>query len=111
METNTAERLEQAVAALNDLITLTRGCGLRDSAQFLAMAKLHLLMDLNGVSDVEFRALCDALEGKAKSGARSARTRGTATRNRRDTEMRLMRRARQCAPGMSPRGGHSRARQ
>src|SRR5204862_6158828 len=64
METSMAERLEQAVATLNDLIELTSDSGLRDTAQFLAMARLHLLIDLHDVTDAEFRALCDALEGK-----------------------------------------------
>ena len=52
--------------------------GLRESAQFLAMAKLQLQLDLNGVTDGEFRALCDALEGKAlatPSGSRAGRAR------------------------------------
>ena len=47
METNKAERLEHAVATLGELIELAEGCGLRESAQFLAMAKLHLQIDLN----------------------------------------------------------------
>ena len=64
METSMAERLEQAVATLNDLIEVTSKAGLRDSAQFLAMARLHLLIDMNEITDAEFRALCDALEGR-----------------------------------------------
>ena len=71
METSMAERLEQAVATLNELIELARRCGLRESAQFLAMAKLQLQIELNGVTDSEFRALCDALEGKAGKPRRS----------------------------------------
>ena len=71
METNKAERLEQAVATLDELIELAEGCGLRESAQFLAMAKLHLQIDLNEVTDIEFRALCDAARRQGGQAARS----------------------------------------
>ena len=66
METNKAERLEQAVAALDDLIALTRRFALHDSAQFLAMARLNLLIDVNGITDREFRSFCVALEHEAE---------------------------------------------
>ena len=75
METNTAKRLEQAIATLNGLVELAEECGLPESAQFLAMAKLHLQIDLNEVTDAEFRALCAVLEGKAASRA-TVRRRG-----------------------------------
>jgi hypothetical protein len=111
METSMAERLEQAVATLNELIGLTSNSGLRDSAQFLAMARLHLLIDLNGVSDAEFRALCEALEGRAGRKRNDAR-RAPLGRNRRDGELRAMRRAWQCPQDAPvPRGGRRRARQ
>ena len=110
MGTNTAEQLKQAVATLNKLFRLTRDAGLADTAQFIAMAKLHLLMDLNGVSDNEFRALCDHLEGKAAKPPRLAPSRGAAARNRREAEMRLTGRAWQCLGEAAPRGGRSRAR-
>lgn len=109
METSMAERLEQAVATLNDLIELTGNAGLRDSAQFLSMARLHLLIDLNEVTDVEFRALCDALEGKSGRHQDGAR-RAPLARNRRDGELRAMRRAWQC-PQDTPRRGRGRAGQ
>lgn len=70
METSKAERLERAVATLNDLIELARDCELHETAQFLAMAKLNLLMDLNGVTEEEFRTLCITLEGEAGGGRR-----------------------------------------
>lgn len=110
MGTNTAGRLERAVATLNDLIDLTRDSGLTETTQFLAMAKLHLLMDLNGVSDKEFRALCDALEGKTAKPGRLAPNRGATARNRREAEMRLTGRAWQCSGEGAPRGGRTRAR-
>jgi len=109
MGTNTAERLEQAIATLNDLIGLTRDSGLTDTTQFLAMAKLHLLMDLHGISDNEFRTLCDRLEGKSPKPGRLAPNRGATARNRREAEMRVTGRAWQCS-GESPRGGRKRAR-
>jgi hypothetical protein len=110
METNTAEQLRKAVATLNTLFRLTRDAGFADTAQFLAMAKLHLLMDLNGISDGEFRALCDHLEGKAAKPSRLAPSRGAAARNRREAEMRLTGRAWQCSGEDAPRGGRKRAR-
>jgi hypothetical protein len=110
MGTNTAEQLKQAVAILSNLFDLARDAGLADTAQFIAMAKLHLLMDLNGVSDTEFRALCDHLEGKADKRGRVAPSRGTMARNRREAEMRLTGRAWQCSGETAPRGGRNRAR-
>jgi hypothetical protein len=110
MGTNTAEQLKQAVATLSNLFQLARDAGLADTAQFIAMAKLHLLMDLNGVSDTEFRALCDHLEGKADKPSRVAPSRGTMARNRREAEMRLTGRAWQCSGETTPRGGRNRAR-
>jgi hypothetical protein len=106
METSMDERLERAVATLTDLIELTSNSGLRDSAQFLAMAKLHLLIELNEVTDAEFRALCDALEGQTGLRQEGAR-RAPLGRNRRDGELRAMRRAWQC-PQDAPRGGRRR---
>ena len=96
METSKAERLEQAVATLNDLIALAADCGWRDSAQFLAMAKMHLLIDFNGITDAEFRALCVALERKTGKQPPRPRARTSQSRVRRDGELRAMRRAWQC---------------
>ena len=60
------------------------------------MAKLHLQIDLNEVTDAEFRALCDALEGKAgKPGGDAPRGSGLRA-TRRDGDLRAMRRAWQC---------------
>jgi hypothetical protein len=110
MGTSTAGQLKRAVATLNKLFRLARDAGLADTAQFIAMAKLHLLMDLNGVSDTEFRALCDHLEGNADKRGRVAPGRGTTARNRREAEMRLTGRAWQCSGETTPRGGRKRAR-
>jgi hypothetical protein len=96
MEASTDERLEHAVATLNDLIAFTRGCGLRDSAQFLAMAKLNLLMDLNGITEQEFHALCVSLESETSAGGRRGvgRRQSSARRPRPETsENRRTRRA------------------
>jgi hypothetical protein len=86
METSTDERLERAVAAVNDLIAFTRSCGLDDSAQFLAMAKLNLLMDLNGITETEFRALCSSLEGETGAGGRRGARRRQSSARRPRTE-------------------------
>ena len=51
METNKAEGLNKALATLSGLIAQMHGFKLHETAQFLAMAKLHLLMDINGISE------------------------------------------------------------
>ena len=71
MEASMDERLEHAVATLNILIERVGACGLGDSVLFLEMAKMQLKLDLNGVTDEEFGAFCDALE----RGALASRTR------------------------------------
>lgn len=75
METNMAERLEQAVVALDDLIALTRDLELADSVQFLAMARLNLLIDLNGITERDFRSFCAALEDEAAGKRRTSQRR------------------------------------
>ena len=62
METSMDERLEQAVATLNELIDRIGACGLRQSVLFLEMAQLQLKLELNGVTDEEFGAFCNALQ-------------------------------------------------
>ena len=105
METNKAKPLDGAVAELDRLIVLTHDCGLTGSAQFLAMAKTQLLIDLNGVSDEEFRALCDLLDGKQPPEHRDA----TPARTRRDSGLRAMRRAWQCPQDVPAGRGRRRA--
>lgn len=81
METSGDKRLEQAAATLNDLIALMRDQGLNETAQFLAMAKLNLLMDINGITAKEFRALCVALESEPNPAPRrGGRRSGSARR-------------------------------
>ena len=110
METNMDERLEQAVATLNTLIDRIGACGLRQSVFFLEMAKLQLKLDLNGVTDAEFGAFCDALENGTLASGTHARA-GQA-RARRDGDLRGQRRAWQCPQGIAvPRGGRRRVRQ
>ena len=88
METSRAERLNEAVATLNDLIAVMRRFKLHETAQFLAMAKLNLLIDLNGVTEDEFRALCAALEGDTGRRRRSARISALAAfRDRKSTRL------------------------
>ena len=107
MDMGKGESLDEAVAALDRLIELTRGCGLAESTHFLAMAKTQLLIELNGVSDVEFRALCVWLEGKQPpSGDR----RDQRSRIRRDGHLKTTDRAwRHPQDARSPRGGRRRA--
>jgi hypothetical protein len=92
METSKAEPLD-VVVTLNRLIRLMQDRGLDDTAQFLAMARTQFLIEANGVSDAEFRALCDWLDGK-QPGSRPG---ATPSRGRRDGNLRIMRRAWQCA--------------
>jgi hypothetical protein len=99
METSKAERLEQAAATLNDLIALARDAGLHETGQFLAMAKLNLLIELNGITEKEFRALCLALEDEAGVGA-GRRARSLAVRARRVEEPSRSRRK----PWLKPNG-------
>ena len=62
MEASKDEELRRAVSTLAGFIDLTESCGLGDTARFLAMARLSLLMEINGISEHELRALSDALE-------------------------------------------------
>ena len=98
MDTSKAEPLDAAAATLNHLIQLMQDCGLRDTAQFLAMAKTQFLIELNGISDGEFRALCNWLEAR-----QPPRRDATAARTRRDGSLHAMRRAWQC-PQDAPAG-------
>ena len=103
MQPSTDERLEQAIATLNDLITLARDCGFAESAHFIAMARLQLKLELNGVTDCEFRALCDAAEGRHPKPV--TRARAGQPRVRRDAEMTTTQRAYICAGGPAIRRG------
>jgi hypothetical protein len=105
METSKVEPLDAAAATLSDLIQLMQDCGLRDTAHFLAMAKTQLLIELNGISDSEFRALCDWLEGRQAPERREA----TAARTRRDGSLRAMHRAWQCPQDVPAGRGRRRA--
>jgi hypothetical protein len=105
METSKAESPDQAVAALNWLIALTQERGLHESAQFLAMAKTQLLIEINGISDVEFQAFCDWLDGKRPQP--DAR-RGSRSRTRRDGQLRGTGRAWLC-PEDAPHRSRRRA--
>jgi hypothetical protein len=92
MKTNTDERLERAIGIIEGLIALIREAGLAQSELFLEMAKLQLQLELNGISDDEFSAFCDAVEQGRLPGA-SDRLAVSHARPRRNGELRLMRRA------------------
>ena len=96
METNMDEPLEQAIATLNGLIELAKAHGLGSSAMFLDMAKLQLQLDLYGITDEEFGALCEALENGTLTASAVARARAAHPRPRREGDLRTMGRAWQC---------------
>jgi hypothetical protein len=92
MQTSKAEPLDGAGEALDSLIRLMQSRGLAETAQFLMIAKTQFLIESNDISDDEFRALCEWLDGKQPSERRNA----TPSRTRRDSGLREMRRAWQC---------------
>ena len=61
MEPSRDKRLEQAIAAIDDLIVRTRETG-SQSGMFLEMARLQLLLEYNEITEAEFSAFCTALE-------------------------------------------------
>ena len=99
METSKAEPLDGAVETLDRLIRLMQERGLAETAQFLVIAKTQFLIESNDISDDEFRALCEWLDGKQPPERRNA----TPARTRRDSGLRGMRRAWQC-PQDAPAG-------
>ena len=108
MGANTDERLEKGLAALDELIGLVRGRGLAQSELFLDMAKLQLRLELNGITDDEFSAFCDALERGEPAPGSHDRTRSGHARPRRNGELRLMRRAwRRPQDVVAQRGGRA----
>ncbi|MEA2871496.1 MAG: hypothetical protein QOH67_1472 [Hyphomicrobiales bacterium] len=110
MEANTDERLEQAVATLNGLIEMMRANGRGDSVLFLEMAKLQVQLDLHGITDEEFIALCDALDNGTLRPVAGTEPPPSYPRPRREGDLRGQRRAWQCPPGAA-RGRRSRAKQ
>jgi hypothetical protein len=109
MEANTDKQLEQAVATLNELIEMMRANGRGDSVLFLEMAKLQVQLDLHGITDEEFIALCDALQDGTLRPA-SGTEPPSYPRPRREGDLRGQRRAWQCEPGAA-RGRRRRAKQ
>ena len=93
METNKAKLPENAVAAIDRLIRFAQNQGFDDSVQFLAMARTQLLIDIHGITDAEFRAFCDWLDGKQPPDQRRD---SAPARVRRDGHLRGMRRAWLC---------------
>jgi hypothetical protein len=110
MEANTDERLEQAVATLNGLIEMMRANGRGDSVLFLEMAKLQVQLDLHGITDEEFFALCDALDAGTLRPVSEMEPAPSYPRPRREGDLRGQRRAWQCPPGAA-RGRRRRAKQ
>jgi hypothetical protein len=110
MEANTDERLEQAIATLNGLIEMMRANGLGDSVQFLEMAKLQVQLDLHGITDEEFFALCDALDDGTLRPVSGTEPPPSYPRPRREGDLRGQSRAWQCPQGVA-RGRRRRAKQ
>ena len=105
MQTNKAEPLDGAAETLDGLIRLMQSRGLAETAQFLTIAKTQFLIESNGISDDEFRALCEWLDGKQPPERRNA----TPARTRRDSGLREMRRAWQCPQDMPAGRGRRRS--
>src|SRR5262245_1492943 len=93
METSEADLVEDGVGAVDGVIGFARSQGFEDSVQFLAMARTQLLIDIHGITDMEFRAFCDWLDGKQPPESRRD---STPARVRRDGQLRGMRRAWLC---------------
>ena len=64
MNADTAKRLEEIVAVLDEHIAVLRDLGFSDSAMILRIAKLDLQTKIHGISEGELRALSDALEAR-----------------------------------------------
>lgn len=92
MKQNTEGPLEQAISSIDKLIARVREAGFGQSELFLEMAKLQLQLDLNGISDKEFNAFCDALENHQFAPGQCDRA-AAHLRPRRNGDLRLMRRA------------------
>ena len=103
MQTNMDERLNRAIATLDDMIELVRRSGFAQSELFLEMAKLQIKLDLNGITDEEFSAFCEALEDGTLAAASAQRAQAGQKRPRRAGDMRAMGRAWQCPEGIVPR--------
>ena len=109
MEANMDGRLEQAVATLNELIEMAHANGLGESVLFLEMAKLQVQLDLHGITDEEFIALCDALQDGTLRPVSGTEPPPSYPRPRREGDLRGQRRAWQCAQGAA-RGRRRRAK-
>ena len=62
MNEETAQRLQEIVAVLDQEIAALRALGLHETAMMLGIAKLDLQTRIHGISDDELRALTNALE-------------------------------------------------
>ncbi len=82
--------LEDAVTDLDRVIKRAHQEGFGESVQFLLMARTQLLIDIHGITDVEFRAFCEWLEHPPKPCDVPQ------PRVRRDGQLRSMRRAWLC---------------
>jgi hypothetical protein len=105
MDTSRDERLERAIGSIDELIALARETG-SQSAMFLEMAKLQLQLEYNEITDDEFGAFCDALEDGDFAPRGTEHVAASHARPRRNSDLRLMRRAwRQPQDPVPQRGG------
>ena len=58
---NSEERLQAVLATLEECRTALAGGANRETVQILSIAILQLRMKLNQISDLELKALCDAM--------------------------------------------------
>jgi len=79
------------VMALDRVIKHAHEQGFGESVQFLMMARTQLLIDIHGITDLEFRAFCEWLEQPPQKRRGAAQP-----RVRRDGQLRAMRRAWLC---------------
>lgn len=103
MKQNRDGQLEQAIAATDKLIVLAREAG-SQSEMFLEMARLQMLLEYNEITDAEFGAFCNALEEGTFTSAECEPAAVSHTRARRNSALRLMRRAWREPQGTSQRG-------
>ena len=92
MKRNMDKRLEEAIAATDELIALARESG-SQARIFFEMARLQLQLEFNGITDEEFSAFCDALEKGKLARDAGERLASDHARPRRNSDLRLMRRA------------------
>ncbi len=60
--------IETLVKSLAEVVDLAHICKLHETARLLSIAQLDLHMRVNGISDLELRTFCHALEDRKPGG-------------------------------------------